>query len=51
VHPGEIELGNAPAVESLVQMISAQRAYDASMQAIQTYSQLNQRAVEVVRVK
>ncbi len=51
VHPGEIELGNAPAVESMVQMISAQRAYDASMQAIQTYSQLNQRAVEVVRVK
>lgn len=51
VHPGEIELGNAPAVESMVQMISAQRAYDASMQAIQTYNQLNQRAVEVVRVK
>lgn len=51
VHPGEIELGNAPPVDTLVQMISAQRSYDASMQAIQTYSQLNQRAVEVVRVK
>jgi flagellar basal-body rod protein FlgF len=51
VHPGELELGNAPAVESMVQMISAQRAYDASMQAIQTYSQLNQRATEVARAK
>jgi flagellar basal-body rod protein FlgF len=51
VHPGEIELGNVPAVESMVQMITAQRSYDASMQAIQTYSQLNQRAVEVLRVK
>jgi flagellar basal-body rod protein FlgF len=51
VHPGEIELGNAPAIESMVQLISAQRSYDASMQAIQTYNSLNQRAVEVVRVK
>jgi flagellar basal-body rod protein FlgF len=51
VHVGEIELGNASAVESMVQLISAQRSYDASMQAIQTYNQLNQRAVEVVRVK
>lgn len=51
VHPGELELGNAPAVESMVALISAQRAYDASMQAIQTYSQLSQRATEVARAK
>jgi flagellar basal-body rod protein FlgF len=51
VRVGEVELGNAPAVESVVQLISAQRSYDASMQAIQTYSQMNQRAVEVVRLK
>lgn len=51
VRVGELELGNATAVESMVQLVSAQRMYDASMQAIQTYSQLNQRAVEVARAK
>ncbi|HET6438434.1 MAG TPA: flagellar hook basal-body protein [Anaeromyxobacter sp.] len=51
VRVGELELGNASAVESMVQMISAQRTYDASMQAIQTYSQLTQRAIDVARAK
>jgi flagellar basal-body rod protein FlgF len=51
VHTGELELGNASPVDSLVQLITAQRSYDASMQAIQTYNQLNQRAVEVARAK
>jgi flagellar basal-body rod protein FlgF len=51
VRVGEVELGNATPVESMIQLVSAQRMYDASMQAIQTYSQLNQRAVEVARAK
>jgi flagellar basal-body rod protein FlgF len=51
VHAGQVELGNATPIDSVVQLISAQRTYDASMQAIQTYSQLNQRAVEVARAK
>jgi flagellar basal-body rod protein FlgF len=45
VRTGEVELGNASA------LVSAQRSYDTSMQAIQTYRQLDQRAVEVARVK
>jgi flagellar basal-body rod protein FlgF len=51
VRTGEIELGNSSALDAAIQMVTAQRAYDASMQAIQTYRQLDQRAVEVARVK
>ncbi len=51
VHTGRVELGNGGALEAAIQMVSAQRSFDASMQAIQTYSQLNQRAVEVVCMK
>ncbi|MFY3745097.1 flagellar hook-basal body complex protein [Anaeromyxobacter sp. Red801] len=51
VRSGELELGNAGALEASIQLVSAQRAYEASLQAIQTYRQLDQRAVEVARVK
>jgi flagellar basal-body rod protein FlgF len=51
VRTGELELGNATALDAAVQLVSAQRAYDASMQAIQTYRSMDQRAVEVARVK
>jgi flagellar basal-body rod protein FlgF len=51
VRSGELELGNASALEAAIQLVSAQRAYDASMQAIQTYRQIDQRAVEVARLK
>jgi flagellar basal-body rod protein FlgF len=51
VRIGELELGNASALEAAVQLVAAQRAYDASMQAIQTYQKLDQRAAEVARVK
>jgi flagellar basal-body rod protein FlgF len=51
VRTGELEMGNSSALDAAIQMVSAQRAYDASMQAIQTYRQLDQRAVEVARVK
>jgi flagellar basal-body rod protein FlgF len=38
---GEIELGNASPLETTVLMISAQRNFDASMQALQTYRSMN----------
>jgi flagellar basal-body rod protein FlgF len=51
VRTGELELGNSSALEAAIQLVSAQRAYDSAMQAIQTYKQMDQRAVEVARVK
>jgi flagellar basal-body rod protein FlgF len=51
VRVGELELGNVTALESTVQMIGAQRNYDLAMQAIQTYRQLDQRVVDVGRVR
>lgn len=51
VRTGAIELGNAGALEAAIQMVAAQRSYDASMQAIQTYRQLDQRASELGRVR
>jgi flagellar basal-body rod protein FlgF len=38
---GEVELGNASPLETTVLMISAQRNFDASMQALQTYRSMN----------
>jgi flagellar basal-body rod protein FlgF len=51
VRVGELELGNVTALESTVAMIGAQRNYELAMQAIQTYRQLDQRVVEVGRVR
>lgn len=51
VRTGEVELGNSSALEGAIAMVSAQRSYDASMQAIQIYRQLDQRANEVGRAK
>jgi len=51
VHLGEIELGNAGALEATIQLVTAQRSYDTSMQAIQTYRQLDQRAAELGKVR
>ncbi|MFT3915758.1 MAG: flagellar basal body rod C-terminal domain-containing protein [Anaeromyxobacteraceae bacterium] len=51
VRIGEIELGNSNALEATIALVNAQRSYDASMQAIQTYRQLDQRAIEVARVR
>ena len=48
---GEVELGNASALESAVAMTAAQRSFEASMQAIQTYRRLDERSVEVGRVR
>ena len=51
IRAGEVELGNATGLESAVAMIAAQRSFEASMQAIQTYRRLDERAVEVGRVR
>jgi flagellar basal-body rod protein FlgF len=51
VRVGELELGNSSALEATVALVSAQRSYDASMQALQTYRQLDQKATEVGRVR
>ncbi|MCA2982066.1 MAG: flagellar hook basal-body protein [Myxococcaceae bacterium] len=48
---GEYELGNASALEATVQLVSAQRHFDTSMQALQTYRKLDERAVELGRVR
>jgi len=51
VRAGELEAGNTQALESTVQLISAQRAFDATMQALQTYRRMDDRAVEIGRVR
>jgi flagellar basal-body rod protein FlgF len=48
---GVLEMGNAPALEATIQMISAQRHFDSAMQAITTYRKLDERAVEVGKVR
>ena len=51
VRSGEVELGNSTALEATLAMVSAQRSYDTSMQAIQTYRQLDSRATELGRTR
>ncbi len=51
VRSGEVELGNSSALEATIAMVTAQRNYDTSMQAIQTYRQLDQRASELGRTR
>jgi flagellar basal-body rod protein FlgF len=48
---GEVELANVSALETTVQMITAQRSFDASMQALQTYRTMDQRAAELGRTR
>lgn len=48
---GALEMGNAPALEATIAMITTQRHFDTAMQAIQTYRKLDERAVEVGRVR
>lgn len=48
---GELEMGNAPPLEAAVQMISAQRHFETAMQAISTYKRLDDRAMELGRVR
>jgi flagellar basal-body rod protein FlgF len=51
VRTGQIELGNTTALEATIAMVNAQRSYETSMQAIQTYRQLDQRANELGRIR
>jgi len=51
VRVGELELSNVSALDSTIQMISAQRQFDMAMQAIQTYRKLDDRATQVGLVK
>ena len=51
VSVGQLEMGNATALESTVQMISAQRQFETAMQAIQTYRRLDDRVLEVGKAR
>lgn len=51
VHAGELEGSNARALESTVELVAAQRAYDHAMQAIQTSRRMDERAVETARLR
>lgn len=51
VRVGEIETGNATPLEAVVQLVSAQRAYEATLQALQTSKQLDSRMTEVGRLR
>jgi flagellar basal-body rod protein FlgF len=51
VHTGRIELGNGGALEAAIQMVSAQRSFETSVQAIQTYRQLDARGTDLGRVR
>ena len=48
---GALEMGNAPAIESTLAMITAQRHFETAMQAIQTYRKMDERAVEVGKIR
>jgi flagellar basal-body rod protein FlgF len=51
VHTGRVELGNGGALEAAIQMVSAQRNFETSMQAIQTYRQLDARGSDLGRIR
>ncbi len=51
VSTGQLEMGNVTPLESTVQMINAQRHYEMATQAIQTYRRLDDRAIEVGKIR
>ena len=51
VRVGELELGNSSPLEAAVALIDAQRSFDQSMQAIQTYRKLDERLGELGKVR
>jgi flagellar basal-body rod protein FlgF len=51
VTTGQLEMGNVTALESTVALINAQRQFESATQAIQTYKRLDDRAMEVGRVR
>jgi flagellar basal-body rod protein FlgF len=48
---GELELGNVGSLESAVAMITAHRQFETAMQAIETYKKMDERAIEIGRVR
>lgn len=51
IQSGATEQGNSSALESTVELINAQRNFDAAMQAITTYRRMDEKAIEVGRVR
>lgn len=51
VRIGEMETSNASALETAVQLITAQRSFESSMQAVQTYKQMDDTANQLGRVR
>ncbi|HUK65954.1 MAG TPA: flagellar hook basal-body protein [Anaeromyxobacteraceae bacterium] len=51
VRTGQLELSNASPLDGMVQLITAQRNFDASMQALQTYRSLDQHGSDLGRVR
>lgn len=51
VHTGQLETGNASPLEATVQLVAAQRHFDSTMQALQTSKRLDERAIEVGRIR
>lgn len=51
VRIGAVELGNAPPMDSVVDMIGAQRQFETAMQAIQTYRRMDDKANEMGKVR
>lgn len=51
VRVGELELGNAPPLDAMVNMISAQRQFETAMQAMQTYRRMDDKAMEMGKVR
>lgn len=51
VSTGQLEMGNVTPLESTVQMINAQRQFETAMQAIQTYRRLDDRVIEVGKIR
>jgi flagellar basal-body rod protein FlgF len=51
VRTGELELGNSSALEAALELVNVQRQFESSLQAIQTYRKLDERAAELGRVR
>ncbi len=51
VQVGALSLSNARPLDAAVQMVTAQRHFETSMQAIQTYRRLDERANELGRIR
>ena len=51
VQSGAVEMGNRTALDSMVDMISSQRSFDSSMQAIDAYRKMGDRSSELGKVR